>query len=166
MNKSVVRSLTEKDRVLILQTRPKELKSLDEDELLALHSLVRRARTKHLTNYRRRAADRVVSTGTRGGAGPQNQDHRDRVEVFEAALARVSRRLAKVARESATALKEQRLAAAAGSGGSPARPAGKSGAAAPADRNQDRRDTSPARKKRVASSAAAGARRQARKDNP
>ena len=165
MKKSVLRSLSDKDQALLRETRPGELKELDEEELLALHTRVRRARTKHLKNYRRSAADRVVRTGSRGGARPMNQKHRDRTEALEDALARVSRRVAKVARDSATALRDERMAVARGSGGAPDKSSGKGRVAPPADRNDDRRDTSPARRKRVASSAAAGARRQARKDN-
>ncbi len=165
MKKSVLRSLSEKDQSLLRETRPAELKALDEEELLALHARVRRARTKHLKNYRRSAAERVARTGSRGGARGMNQKHRDRTEALEDALARVSRRVAKAARDSATALREERLAAARGSGGAPATSSGTNRVATPADRNDDRRDTSPVRRKRVASSAAAGARRQARKDN-
>lgn len=164
MKKSVLWSLTEKDRALLMETRPKDLDELDEDGLVALHTRVQRTRTKHVKNYRRSAADRVTSTGTRGGARPGNQAHRDRAEAFEDALARVSRRLAKVARQSANALRDERIAAARKTGGA-SKAAERKPAGRPADRLNDRRDTSPARQKRVASTTAVGARRQARKDN-
>lgn len=167
MKQSVLRSLSAKDTVLVLETKRKNLDSLDEDALVELHARVQRARNKHVKNYRRGAADRVVKTGTRGGARPANQRDRDRAEALEDALARVSRRLATVARQSATALRAERLAAASTAGGAPG---GRSGGPAkgvnrPSDRGADRRPKTPARKKRAASSAAAGARRQARKDS-
>ncbi len=168
MKQSVLRSLTEKDTVLILETKRKNLESLDEDALVDLHNRVRRARNKHSKNYRRGAADRVAATGTRGGARPSNQRNRDRAEVFEDALARVSKRLATVARRSATALRVERLATAAAATGDPrSRPKSAKGGDTrrPADRKADRRPKTPARKKRVASGAAAGARRQARRDS-
>ncbi len=168
MKQSVLRSLTEKDTVLILETKRKNLETLDEDALVDLHSRVRRARNKHSKNYRRGAAERVESTGTRGGARPSNRRNRDRAEVFEDALARVSKRLAVVARRSATALRVERLAAAADATGhrSHRTTAAKGGdARRPADRKADRRPKTPARAKRAASSAAAGARRQAKRDS-
>ena len=168
MKQSVLRSLSEKDTVLVLETKRKNLETLDEDALVELHDRVRRARNKHSKNYRRSAADRVVSTGSRGGAGKTNQRNRDRAEVFEDALARVSRLLASVARRSATALREERLAAAAGPGATAqGRPSVRKAkdSKGPADRNADRRPKTPARRKRAASSAAAGARRQAKRDN-
>lgn len=180
MKQSVLRSLSAKDTVLVLETKRKNLDSLDEDALVELHARVQRARNKHVKNYRRGAADRVVKTGTRGGARPANQRDRDRAEALEDALARVSRRLATVARQSATALRAERLAAASTAGGAPGgrsggtgipgAPGGRSGGPAkgvnrPSDRGADRRPKTPARKKRAASSAAAGARRQARKDS-
>lgn len=166
MRQSVLRSLSEKDTVLLLETKRKNLDALDEDSLVELHSRVQRARNKHVKNYRRGAASRVVKTGTRGGARPGNQKNRDRAEALEDALARVSRRLATVARQSATVLRAERLEAARGTGGGapPGRSVSKGGKR-PNDRLDDRRPTNPARKKRVATSAAAGARRQARKDN-
>ncbi len=183
MKQSVLRSLSEKDTVLFLETKRKNLETLDEEALVDLHDRVRRARNKHSKNYRRGAAERVVATGTRGGAGKANRRNRDRAEAFEDALARVSTRLATVARRSATALRVERLTAAANVGGDPrgrrAKGQGSAGKGSagkgsagkgknrkgPADRNADRRPRTPAREKRAASSAAAGARRQAKRDN-
>ena len=166
MKQSVLRSLSEKDTVLWLETERKNLDLLDEDGLAELHQRVQRARRKHVTNYRRAGADRVKKTGTRGGAGRTNQHNRDRAEAWENALARVSRRLAAAARASAAMLRAQRLAAARKHRAAPP-PADQTpgGTGAPADRLDDRRPFTPARKKRVAGSAAAGNRRQAKKDN-
>jgi hypothetical protein len=87
--------------------------------------------------------------------------------VFEDALARVSKRLAAVAKQSAHDLRKERLAAAKAGAGTPevavAEPAG-SGNPKPIQ-NADRRVTTPAKQKEVAGRAAAGARTQARKDN-
>jgi len=166
MKQSVLRSLSEKDTVLVLETKQKNLDGLDEDALIALHQRVRRARNRNVKNYRRDAAGRVAGTGSRGGARPGNQRNRDRAEALEDALSRVSRQLGRQARRSADALREERLAAARGVKGSgPARGGKGSPAGSPAGRADDRRPKTPARKKRAASSAAAGARRQARKDN-
>ena len=53
----------------------------------------------------------MVADGARGAARPKNRRPADKAEVFEDALARVSRRLAAVARDSASALKAERLEA-------------------------------------------------------
>lgn len=168
MKQSVLRSLNEKDTVLLLETKRKNVEILDEDALLELHSRVRRARNNHAKNYRRNAAERVSATGTRGGARPSNQRNRDRAEALEDALARVSRRVATVARRSADALRVERLAAVRQAGGDPrgrSRAVKGTATSPPAGRAADKRLKTPDRKKRNASSAASGARRQARKDN-
>ena len=167
MKHSVLRSLSERDTVLMLETKRKNLETLSEDDLIALHARIRVARNRHVTNYRRAGAAGVAQTGTRGAAREGNQLNRDRSEAFEDALARVSKRLAVLARKSSDRLRKERLAAAKAAKGTPEVAGGSSGSpgTADADRKDDRRITTPAKKKRVASSAAAGARRQARKDN-
>jgi hypothetical protein len=170
MKKSVLRSLSERDTVLMLETRRSNLDTLSEDELVALHSRVQRARNRHVTNYRRAGAAGVTDTGTRGAAREGNQLNRDRAEAFEDGLSRVSKRLAAVARASADQLRKERLAAAkaAKKQPQPAPAAPAEGTAGPTTaggrRVADRRVTSPAKKKEVASRAATGARKQARKD--
>lgn len=167
MKQSVVRSLSERDTVLLLETKRKNLETLNEDDLVALHTRVQRARNRLVSTYRRAGAARVTETGTRGAARAGNQVNRDRAEVFEDALARVSKRLAAVAKQSAHDLRKERLAAAKAGKGTPevavAEPAG-AGGSDPA-RKADRRVTTPVKKKEVAGRAAAGARKQARKDN-
>jgi hypothetical protein len=91
MNKAVLNSMTKTERRLVSETERAALVELDEDALLELHGRVRRARTKYLKNYRRAASARVVESGSRGDAYPKNQRDRDKAEVFELALARVSR---------------------------------------------------------------------------
>jgi hypothetical protein len=88
------------------------------------------------------------------------------------ALARVSRRVAALARQAAAELRAERLAAARaarparGPGAPGAVPAdGRKGPAVTAERTGDRALHSPASQKRRASTRAAGARQQAKRDN-
>ncbi|MDZ4235921.1 MAG: hypothetical protein U1C73_19655, partial [Dietzia sp.] len=106
----LLESLSESDLLLVRSTEPAELTALDEDELLELHARVRRARNKHVGIYRRGGAARVSQKGARGAARGGNQRNAARAEVFEEALARVSRQVSAAARESARTLKEERLA--------------------------------------------------------
>jgi hypothetical protein len=166
MNKAILGSLSEDDTVLVMQTERARLADLDEDALVELHTRVRRARNKYVKLYRRQASARVAEKGGRGKARPANRRNADRAEVFETALARVSRRLGIVARRSATALRDERIAAAqsvrSGSKAPKAGPPHRAGSRGRA--TADRRVSTPAAKKRVSTSAAAGARRQAKKD--
>ena len=104
---------------------------LDEDAVAALHDRIRRARNKYTGQYRRGAAQRVSKTGGRGKAFVKNQRARDKAEVFEDALARVSRRLSVLAKQSAADLKAERLAAAAAAKAGQKPAAGKPSATAP-----------------------------------
>lgn len=170
MNKAILNSLSDDERFLVMHTERSRLVELSEDELVDLHTRVRRARNKYVKLYRRQASQRVAEQGGRGKARPKNRRNADRAEVFEFALARVSRRLGAEARRSATTLREERLAAARGGAGG----SNTTGVAATADSSAtakaggrkvaDRRLTTPAAKKRVSTSAAAGRRRQAKKD--
>ncbi len=51
-----LRVVKESEQDLIRELVPARLEALDEEELLALHRRVRRARNKHTKNYRRKAA--------------------------------------------------------------------------------------------------------------
>jgi hypothetical protein len=172
VNRAVINSLPEKEFLLIGETLPAELSELTEDELVALHTRVQRARGKYVTNYRREASAKVAVQGGRGKARPKNTLNRDRAEVFEDALARVSRAVAAAARASAAELKAERLAAAAAAksgvsptaavpGGSKVSPARRAPANAAAG---DRSLVSPRSLKKGASSQAQGTRRQAKRD--
>jgi hypothetical protein len=162
---AVLNSLTEAELMLARRTEREQLDRLDEDELVELHTLIRRARNKHVKVYRRRAAGRVAEVGGRGKSYAQNNRYRARAEVFEDALARVSERLAAAARASAQALRDERLAEArqARNTAPPAVPAPR-----PVERLQpqrlDRRPDSTGVVKRRASTRATGDRRQARRD--
>src|SRR5690242_15453273 len=120
MDKALLHSMTEAERLLVAETEAGSMAALDEDELLELHARVRRARTKYVTGYRRTAAAAVAAQGGRGAAYERNRRDRGKAEIFELALARVSRRVAAVARSAAAELKAERLAAAGGRGTGPA----------------------------------------------
>lgn len=155
--------MSDAELAILRETERSELADLDEDELLDLHTRVRRARDKHVGQYRRQAASRIEAAAARGAAYSRGQRARDKAEVFEGCLARVSTALAKAARRSAAELRAERIAAARSERARPVdtdRPADEPPPPAPA-RPPER---SPARKKRDASTLAEGARRQARRD--
>jgi hypothetical protein len=170
---AIVSSLRVDEQDLLRETEPARMAELDEDALLDLHSRVRRARTKYVKLYRRQASARIADAGGRGMARPQNRRNADKAEVFEMALARVSKQVDVVARRAAAQLKADRLAAArAASKPTAAGPDGKSAAsrkavpagAASAGRARAATKTTGGRK-RDASSRAMGARRQAVRDS-
>ena len=170
MNATVLAALNGSERQLIAETEPKALALLDEDEVAALHTRIQRARNKYVGLYRRGASARVVDRGARGEARPKNRTAALKVEAFEDALSRVSRRLAALSRESASALRTERIEAAraakAGTSKSAA-PKSKSNrkASATATPRGDRALRSPAREKNRAGTTAMGARRQAKRDS-
>ena len=155
---------------LVRETEPARMAKLDEDELLELHTRVRRARSKYVKLYRQTGAARVGLKGARGHARPGNQANAAKAEVFELALARVSARVEVVASAAAEELRAERLAAAAAAPGStgPGSPGatrggGKAGTATTSTRRRATRTTGGL--KRDASSRAQGAGRQAKKDS-
>lgn len=159
-----VQALSEDELAVVRATDKAALAELDEDALLDLHMQIRRARNKYVGQYRRQASARIAEVGGRGKARPQNQRARDKAEIFEAALSRVSTALAKAARESAAELRSDRLAAARA-----AKSAGP-GAPVPAAKTPATPDKRPPQKssgrlKRDASDIAIGRRKQGRKDS-
>lgn len=172
MAKATFDVLSEKDKQLVLDTEVRALRKLDEEELLALHARVRRARNKHTKLYRQGAAGKVQAKGARAGASKAHARDRARAEVLEEALARVSRRLAAVAHTTAEELKATRVAAARKQ--AKAKRAAKEKAKAkaksaskkrPAPKAAPRKSTkTPAAKKARAGSKASGKRRQAKRD--
>lgn len=112
MKKSQLALLNDQERLLVQQTFPDALAQLHEDEVVDLHSRIRRARNKYVGKYRRQAAKRVSKQGGRGAARPKNTRAKAKAEVFEEALSDVSARLAVLAQRAADDLREQRLAAA------------------------------------------------------
>ena len=129
MNNATRRLLSAADQELLLATAKRRLDELDEGELVELHTRVRRARNKYSKLHRRQASAQVVADAARGAASKKNQRTAAKAEVFEDALARVSRRLAAEARRSADELRRARLEAArAAKRGRPAKGKGKGAA--------------------------------------
>jgi len=124
MNASLLAVLNDGERLLVAQTGRAELAALDEDAAIDLEARIRRARNKYVGQYRRNASARVAEHGARGAARPENQRAAMKAEAFEEALARVSRRVAALARQAAAELRAERLAAAraARHGGGPEAP--------------------------------------------
>ncbi|HEX4089364.1 MAG TPA: hypothetical protein VHZ33_11640 [Trebonia sp.] len=172
MNASLLAVLNDDERLLVTQTEQAELARLDEDEAVALHDRIRRARNKYSGQYRRAASARVPEKGGRGKAAPGNKRAAMKTEAFEEALSRVSRRVAALARQSAALLRSERIEQArAAKGTGPARSAP---TAVPAQRGSsgvtgeplgDRALRSPATEKRRGGTLAMGARRQAKRDS-
>jgi hypothetical protein len=110
----------------------------------------------------------VSADAARGRASTVNAKTAAKAEVFEAILARVSRRLATVADQAAKALRDERLATArSGGGGAAARGSAKSSGPTATKATRGRAKTakrSPIEEKKTASARGAGKRAQARRD--
>jgi len=172
MNASLLAVLNDAERLLVAQTERAELAALDEDAAIDLEARIRRARNKYVGQYRRAASARVPGHGARGMARPENLRAFMKAEAFEEALARVSRRVATLARQAAAALRAERLAAARatrpshGPGTGQAEPAdGRQGPPVTGEPTGDRALRSPRTEKQRAGTMAAGARRQAKRDS-
>jgi hypothetical protein len=165
VNRAVLNSMTEAEQRLVAETSRAALAGLDEEELLDLQSRVRRARSKYVTLYRRNAAGAVVKRGGRGFSYPKNQRDRDKAEVFESALAAVSKQVGVHAARAAAELRASRLAAAGSKGARPrTAPSTLPAADAPAASRPRGVKKTTGGVKKDASSRAAGARRQAKRD--
>jgi len=168
MNASLQAVLSDSERLLVAETEKAQLGSLDEDAAVELHTRIRRARNKYVGLYRRGASAKVAEKGGRGKARPENKRAAMKAEAFEDALARVSRRVAALARQSAARLRRERLDAAraskTGSVPSAPRPPASPKKAAAAQ-VPDRASPTPDLQKRRATTRAMGARRQAKKDS-
>ena len=112
MDASLLAVLNETERLLVAETEPAALAVLDEDAAIELETRIRRTRDKYVGQYRRAASARVAERGGRGRARPENARAAAKAEAFERALSRISRRVAALARQSAAALRAERLAAA------------------------------------------------------
>jgi hypothetical protein len=174
MNKSLLAVLNDTERLLVAQTERAELAALDEDAAIELETRIRRARNKYVGQYRRGASAAVAAHGGRGKARPENQRAAWKAEAFEEALARVSTRVAALARQSAAELRAERLAAAraarqvrppAAPAPPPAQVPAGDGPAVSGEPLGDRALRSPARERQRAGTRAAGARRQAKRDS-
>lgn len=172
MDASLLAVLTDSEKLLIAETDRAGLAGLDEDQAIALETRIRRARNKYVGQYRRSASARVPESGGRGKARPENARARTKAEAFERALSQVSQRVAALSRQSAAALRTERLAAAraAKQGNWPG-----AGGMVPRQRRQgpeitpeptgERALRNPASEKERAGTLAQGARRQARRDS-
>ncbi|WP_344125944.1 hypothetical protein, partial [Luedemannella flava] len=109
---ALLSTLTEAELALVRESERDSIVDADEDTLVDLHTRVRRARNKYVGMYRRQASARVAEHGGRGKARPKNLRNAEKAEIFEDALARVSRQLAVAAKRSAMELRAERLAAA------------------------------------------------------
>src|SRR5262249_18697264 len=109
MNRATWAMLNETEKALLRHAERSSLARLDEDELIELHTRVRRARNKYATLYRRRASSQVQRDAGRAKAHAQHARTAAKAEAFEDALARVSQALAKAARTRATSLRAERL---------------------------------------------------------
>ncbi|BBZ44821.1 hypothetical protein [Mycobacterium parmense] len=89
-------NLTQQESSLIGESHPAALERMDESQLKDLQGRLRTAREKNFSLLRRRGAARVEAEGARGAAQPANERRVEKVEVFDEALARVSRRLESV----------------------------------------------------------------------
>jgi len=165
INRAVLNSMTDAEQRLVSETSRAAMADLDEEELLDLQARIRRARSKYVTIYRRSAAGAVVKRGGRGFSYPKNQRDRDKAEVFETALAAVSKQVGVLAARAAAELRDSRLAAARSKGSGPREATATASAAeAPAASRPRGAKKTTGGVKKDASSRAAGARRQAKKD--
>ncbi|MBB4752497.1 hypothetical protein [Actinoplanes lobatus] len=174
--KALLSTLTDAELGLVRECERDNIGAADEDTLIELHGRVRQARDKYVGMYRRQASARVAESGGRGKARPKNTLNAQKAEVFEDALARVSRQLATAARHSALELRADRLAAVREDRNTaPLAPRGSTASrrSAPAQKRAATRapagratpGAGQAARKRQAASAAAGARQQASRDN-
>jgi hypothetical protein len=109
MTPTLLLMLNDAEQQLVRESQPDRLRRLDEDELLDLHTRVRRARTKYIRLHRRRGAAQVQADASRTRASAAAARTAAKAEVFEEVLSDVSRQLARLAKESAAALKTQRV---------------------------------------------------------
>jgi hypothetical protein len=172
MNASLLAVLNDAERQLVAETERAKLAELDEDAAIELETRIRRARNKYVGQYRRGASTAVPEHGGRGKARPENTRAALKAEAFEETLARVSRRVATLARQAAAELRTERIAAARaakqgrGPGTRAGAPApGRMGRTVTGEPTGDRALRSPASEKRRGGTLALGARRQAKRDS-
>jgi hypothetical protein len=155
--------LNETEKELLRAAEPKALRKLDEDGLSELHDRIRRARNKYSKLYRRRAGAQVKSDRARKQASASHAKTSRKAEGFEDALARVSTALAAEANKAATALKDERLAAAKRKP-VPSAATSSSKSKGSKGRTAAKTKTTPATKRQHSSTKASGKRKQASRD--
>ncbi len=110
MNPTELALFSAPEQTLLVATEPARLALMSEDELGDALLLVRRARNKYSKLHRRQASNTVAEVGRRSATQSQNLRTLRKAEIFEDALARVSRAYAGAAKAAATQLKSERLA--------------------------------------------------------
>ncbi len=110
MNPTELALFSANEQKLLVATEPKRLALMNEDELGDALLLVRRARNKYSKLHRRQASATVSEVGRRAATQSQNLRTLRKAEIFEDALARVSRAYAGAAKAAANELKSERLA--------------------------------------------------------
>ena len=167
MKPSEISLFTPTEQTLLVDTEPKRLDGMNEDELVALLSRVRRARNKYSDLHRRQGAAAVRDTGKRYAATTSNERTLRKAEIFEDAVSRVARYVSRTARANANAVKAQRVAEATSGGGgsrtSPEKATKKT--AKPANARASKRSQDVVSGKRVGSTSAATKRSQSKKDS-
>ncbi len=164
MNKATWAMLNDSEKALLRLVESSSLARLDEDEIIDLHTRVRRARNKYSTLYRRRASSQVKKDTDRAKAHAQHARTAAKAEAFEDALARVSQVLARAARARAAALRAERLESARRQPTS-RRPAKKVRATPPSGaRNQATKRRTPISKRASASARSSTRRAQVKRD--
>jgi hypothetical protein len=73
---AIIEPLAESERTVLREAERQRLLDLDEDELIALHSRVRRARDNYVKLYRRQASARVAEVGGAGQPGQRTNETR------------------------------------------------------------------------------------------
>jgi hypothetical protein len=110
MNPTELALFSADEQTLLVATEAARLALMSEDEIGDALLLVRRARNKYSKLHRRQASATVAEVGRRAATQSQNLRTLRKAEIFEDALARVSRAYAAAAKASATQLKSERLA--------------------------------------------------------
>jgi hypothetical protein len=110
MNPTELALFSAAEQTLLVATEPARLALMSEDELGDALLLVRRARNKYSKLHRRQASATVAEVGRRSATQSQNLRTLRKAEIFEDALARVSRAYSSAAKAAATQLKSERLA--------------------------------------------------------
>jgi len=163
-----------KEQTILVATEPARLAAMDEDALGDALLLVRRARNKYSGLHRRQASATVSDVGRRAATQSQNLRTLRKAEIFEDALARVSRAYATAAKAAARQLKSERLALASAAtasspASSPRAPKSTAKAGTSDGRTAAGRGVKPASATaspaRRGSSKAQGAKRQAKRDS-
>lgn len=165
MKPSEISLFTPAEQTLLVDTEPARLDALNEDDLVALLSRVRRARNKYSDLHRRQGAAAVRDTGKRYAATKSNERTLRKAEIFEDAVSRVARYVSRTARANANAVKAQRLADAGSVGGSATNTRKKQAKQAkPSSATSSKRSQDVVSGKRVGATSAANKRSQSKKD--